>query len=280
MSEQRDEILGRFKEYEDNTESRKDGKNIPDNVIITNASGVDVKVGAWPVKGHLSVIIDLPEVGTVVKLPVTVRTKGDKTYLNLDSTREITSFTQTNLDEVVAANPPKEIDFAGNTPEVVKPSRLPVVKDFGEFAEHRPSDLVGFWKNAADTLQIIVKEAKLSVKIQGRDYMKFEGWQAVAGFFGATASVESTKPVYDSVGVLVGFEARAVVIDKKGREISAAEAFCGKDEPSWAKKPDFQLRSMAQTRASAKALRNVFAGVVVLAGLAATPAEEMQDEHD
>jgi hypothetical protein len=37
---------------------------------------------------------------------------------------------------------------------------------------------------------------------------------------------------------------------------------------------------MAQTRASAKALRNVFAGVVVLAGLAATPAEEMQDEHD
>lgn len=39
--------------------------------------------------------------------------------------------------------------------------------------------------------------------------------------------------------------------------------------------PLFQLRSMAQTRASAKALRNVFAWVVVLAGYRPTPAEEM-----
>ncbi|MCJ7663060.1 MAG: hypothetical protein MUO24_02330 [Desulfobacterales bacterium] len=41
------------------------------------------------------------------------------------------------------------------------------------------------------------------------------------------------------------------------------------------KVPFFQLRSMAQTRACAKALRNVFAWVVVLAGYRDTPAEEM-----
>ncbi len=40
--------------------------------------------------------------------------------------------------------------------------------------------------------------------------------------------------------------------------------------------PLFQLRSMAQTRACAKALRNVLAWVVVLAGYKPTPAEEMQ----
>lgn len=39
--------------------------------------------------------------------------------------------------------------------------------------------------------------------------------------------------------------------------------------------PLFQLRSMAQTRACAKALRNVLAWVVVLAGYKPTPAEEM-----
>jgi hypothetical protein len=39
--------------------------------------------------------------------------------------------------------------------------------------------------------------------------------------------------------------------------------------------PFFQLRSMAQTRASAKAFRNVLAWVVVLAGYKPTPAEEM-----
>ena len=41
------------------------------------------------------------------------------------------------------------------------------------------------------------------------------------------------------------------------------------------KVPLFQLRSMAQTRACAKALRNVLAWVVVLAGYQATPAEEL-----
>jgi hypothetical protein len=40
-------------------------------------------------------------------------------------------------------------------------------------------------------------------------------------------------------------------------------------------KPLFQLRSMAQTRAEAKALKQVFSWVVVLAGYKATPAEEM-----
>lgn len=41
--------------------------------------------------------------------------------------------------------------------------------------------------------------------------------------------------------------------------------------------PMFQLRSMAQTRAGAKALRNALAWVVVLAGYKPTPAEEMPD---
>ena len=41
--------------------------------------------------------------------------------------------------------------------------------------------------------------------------------------------------------------------------------------------PLFQLRSMSQTRACAKALRNALAWVVVLAGFQPTPAEELDD---
>lgn len=44
--------------------------------------------------------------------------------------------------------------------------------------------------------------------------------------------------------------------------------------------PLFQLRSMAQTRACAKALRNALAWVVVLAGYKATPAEELDGMTD
>jgi hypothetical protein len=44
--------------------------------------------------------------------------------------------------------------------------------------------------------------------------------------------------------------------------------------------PMFQLRSMAQTRAAAKALRNALAWVVVLAGYRPTPAEETDDPRE
>jgi len=76
---------------------------------------------------------------------------------------------------------------------------------------------------------------------------------------------------------------------------SLSEADPGKDQIIWEKNkktgkmfpkkekkavgsepvPMFQLRSMAQTRACAKALRNVLAWVVVLAGFKPTPAEEL-----
>jgi len=44
--------------------------------------------------------------------------------------------------------------------------------------------------------------------------------------------------------------------------------------------PLFQLKSMAQTRSNAKALRNVLAWVVVLAGFSPTPAEEVITEEE
>lgn len=46
------------------------------------------------------------------------------------------------------------------------------------------------------------------------------------------------------------------------------------------KVPLYQLASMAQTRANAKALRNVLSWVVVLAGYKATPAEELPSRDD
>jgi hypothetical protein len=58
---------------------------------------------------------------------------------------------------------------------------------------------------------------------------------------------------------------------KPGRKMPKREKIKVGDE----KVPMFQLRSMAQTRACAKAFRNVLAWVVVLAGYRGTPAEEV-----
>jgi hypothetical protein len=47
-------------------------------------------------------------------------------------------------------------------------------------------------------------------------------------------------------------------------------------EPTWSKQPANALMSMAQTRASSKALRMALSSIVKLAGFEPTPKEEME----
>lgn len=138
-----------------------------------------------------------------------------------------------------------------------------------------PETVLAEAHKAAKSLSDVVSKKKNPVVFKGEQYLEFEDWQTVGRFYGVTAKVESTK--FIEYGAVQGFEARAIAIRADGMEISAAEAMCLNDEPNWKSKPLFQLRSMAQTRSCAKALRNVLAWVVVLAGYRATPAEEIKD---
>ena len=72
-----------------------------------------------------------------------------------------------------------------------------------------------------------------------------------------------------------GWEARVEARTLDGRTIGAAEACCTRDESRWKTQPDYAIRSMAQTRATSKALRGPLGFIVTLAGFQATPAEEM-----
>jgi len=63
-----------------------------------------------------------------------------------------------------------------------------------------------------------------------------------------------------------------------GQVVGAAEAECLRDERNWSDRDDFALRSMAQTRATSKALRLPLGFVVTMAGYDATPLEEMSAE--
>lgn len=123
-------------------------------------------------------------------------------------------------------------------------------------------------QKAARTLIKVVQAKNDAVMIGGKQYLRFEDWQTIGRFYGVSVGIERTAQIEG------GYEARAVVY-KNGTVISAAEASCTSDEPNWSKRPDFMLRSMAQTRASAKALRNVLAWVAVIGGFEPTPAEEM-----
>ena len=123
---------------------------------------------------------------------------------------------------------------------------------------------------------------KTAMQIQGRKYVKVEGWQAIAIAHGCTASSGDVQKVEG------GFKATGQVrrMDT-GAVIAEAEGFVGEDEPTWfgggpknmKRRPDYAIRAMAQTRAISRACRSAFAHVVVMmdAGLQTTPAEEVPD---
>lgn len=126
--------------------------------------------------------------------------------------------------------------------------------------------------------------------IQGRKYVKVEGWQSIAAAYGCVASSVNVRRVEG--GVRATGELRRV---SDGALIAQAEGFVGEDEPTWyggvnqygktlPKRQDFAIQAMAQTRAISRVCRSAFAFVVVMidSKLSTTPAEEMQGvyEHD
>ena len=134
--------------------------------------------------------------------------------------------------------------------------------------------------DAAKALKDVLAKKKSPVMFNGEQYLEFEDWSTVASFYGVVPKTGDAEPV--DIDGIKGAKAKAWLIDTAtGNIVGGAEAYCLRDEKNWASKPWFQLASMAQTRAGAKALRNAFSRVVVLAGYRPTPAEEMQDvtEH-
>jgi hypothetical protein len=140
-----------------------------------------------------------------------------------------------------------------------------------------PEESLADASKAAKALMAMVEEQGLSIGFGGRGskkHLMIEAWQTIAAWYGVTVGVDYCRSL-DPEGE--SWEAKAIAVTPTGREISAI-ALCTRNEPNWEKKPDFQLASMAQTRACGKALRLCLGWVAVIAGYSATPAEEMERE--
>jgi hypothetical protein len=157
--------------------------------------------------------------------------------------------------------------------------------------DYAPAAVLGEAQKAAAALKDVIARKPKPVIMNGEQYLEFEDWQTVGRFYGVTAGLEG-EPEFVDLGGVQGFKATAVAL-RGGQVISRATAYCMRDEEKWGARPKYewqggqrtqvgsepvptyQLASMAQTRACAKALRNVLSWVAVLAGYKPTPAEEM-----
>jgi hypothetical protein len=133
-----------------------------------------------------------------------------------------------------------------------------------------PVEVITRASRAAEALKGVIQRQGLVSNIQGREHVRVEGWTTLGSMLGVVPVVTWTRRTED------GWEARVEARTLDGRVVGAAEAMCTKSEGKpWNNRPDYALRSMAQTRATSKALRGPLGFVVTLAGYEATPAEEM-----
>ena len=137
--------------------------------------------------------------------------------------------------------------------------------------ESNPQAVVTKGQATANACRAIVMQC--SMQLQGRRYIKAEGWQALAASCGYSPRIQTVEEMSNG-------DIRAVcdlVRLSDGEIVASAEGYLGVDEGMWSRRPRYARRAMAQTRATSRACRSALAWIVPLldAGLETTPAEEI-----
>lgn len=137
---------------------------------------------------------------------------------------------------------------------------------------NNPADIMKF----AGTLKKFIADNKLSCIIQGKNYVYVDGWKFAGLNFGIIPMAEDPKCLPGNDGEYkYSCSCKLIrVIDDK--IVGAGFAICTNKESKKKSFDEYAIASMAQTRAIAKAFRNLFGFIMSAAGFEGTPAEEME----
>lgn len=138
-----------------------------------------------------------------------------------------------------------------------------------------PAQQVAKATEIANALCDVIEKQKLYSVIQGKKYVRVEGWELLGTFLGILPKERNIVCLEDG-----SYEATVdLVRASDGIVVGGASALCGVDESRWAKADRYARRSMAFTRAVGKAYRSSFSWIISLAGYEACPAEEMPKDE-
>ncbi len=132
-----------------------------------------------------------------------------------------------------------------------------------------PAEVIERATATAKPLADVIRKQKLFKDISGRKHVLVEGWTLLGSMLGVFAACVWTRKLEN------GWEARVEARTLNGQLVGAAEAMCLRSETLWKSRDEYAIRSMAQTRATSKALRQPLGFVVQLAGFQPEPAEEV-----
>ncbi len=168
--------------------------------------------------------------------------------------------------------PKKQVNDNTNALTVINDTATPATVSLGILQGTSPAALMSGASEMAGELAKMIEAQRLWDPINGKKYVKVEGWTTLAVMMGVVArEVQTTEAdgIYTAVVELVRMS--------DGACISRASAECGEEKP-WCTRPRYARRSMAQTRATGKACRLAFSWVMSLAGYEPTPLEEMPND--
>lgn len=137
-----------------------------------------------------------------------------------------------------------------------------------------PAQMVAQAQAQATVLADIINNRNLYTMISGKKHVSVEGWTTLGAMLGVFPVVVWTKELVDDDGKQLGWEARVEARTLAGQVVGAADAECRRTERTWRSRDSYAIRSMAQTRATSKALRLPLGFIMAIAGYEATPTEE------
>ena len=143
------------------------------------------------------------------------------------------------------------------------------------FGASRPEEVIERASSVANALKEVIVRQGLVSRIQGKEHPNVEAWTLLGSMLGVFPVVVWVRPNETGNGYVARVEARL----SDGSVIGAAEASCTRDERTWAKRDDYALRGMAQTRATSRAMRGPLGFVMTLAGYEALGDDELPG-HD
>jgi len=137
-----------------------------------------------------------------------------------------------------------------------------------------PTTIIEKAKTIAEIVSGLIEEKKLYHTIQGRKYVRCEGWTTMGALFDLYPTITELKK--EKNGKEVTYTATCEIRRRDGQALTRAISSCSNMERGKRNMMEFQIASMAQTRAVSKAFRLALSWVMTLAGYEPTPAEEMK----
>ena len=148
-----------------------------------------------------------------------------------------------------------------------------------------PKAAVNYARECAVALAGVLSEGNGYRTIGERKHPTIEGVQTLAAMTHHSIEIEWAHPVNPEISPpsktgVSAWEARAIMRDRNGRVVAAGESMAEPSEGAFWGRSNYAVRSMAQTRAMGRCGRGRLGYIFLLAGLSATPAEEIGSVED